>query len=30
MSQIGDYYEIHDDLPKFEKRWAAMTESKEE
>lgn len=30
LSQRGDYYDIHDDLPKFEKGWAAMTGSKEE
>ena len=30
MSQRGDYYDIHDDLPNFEKGWAAMTGSKED
>ena len=30
VSQKSDYYEIHDDLPKFQKGWAAMTGSKEE
>ena len=27
ISQISDYYEINDDLPQFEKGWAAVTES---
>lgn len=29
-SQKSGYYEINDDLPKFEKGWAAMTGSKQE
>jgi hypothetical protein len=28
--QKSDYYEISDDLPRFEEGWAAMTGSKEE
>jgi hypothetical protein len=30
ISQKGDYYVMNDDLPQFEKGWAAMTGSKEE
>ena len=30
ISQISDYYEIYDDIPQFEKGWAAMTGSKVE
>ena len=30
ISQISDYYEIYNDIPQFEKGWAAITGSKVE